>query len=113
MSPPYARSPPHSPRVVDIFLGKASRFPDGSLAAPIDQAEGSASRDEFYLGFAGKSAAQLNAHWSKVVFTGKGQPPPVAKDAATLKKHLADNPAAIGYLKERLVDASLKVVLRR
>lgn len=99
-------------QVVDIFLGKANRFPDGSLAAPIDQAEGSASRDEFYLGFAGKSPAQLNAHWSKVVFTGRGTPPPVANDTATLKKHLADNPSAIGYLDERLVDASLKVVLR-
>ncbi|MDP2093815.1 MAG: phosphate ABC transporter substrate-binding protein, partial [Hydrogenophaga sp.] len=40
-------------QVVDIFLGKASRFPDGRLAVPVDQDEGSAARDEFYATFAG------------------------------------------------------------
>ena len=43
-------------QVVDIFLGRASRFPDGEQALPIDQAEGSAARDEFYARYAGKSA---------------------------------------------------------
>lgn len=98
-------------QVVDIFLGKTSRFPDGSLAAPIDGAEGSAARDEFYLAFAGKSPAQVNAHWSKAVFTGRGEPPPVAADAAALKKRLGTDPNAIGYLDESLVDASVKVML--
>ena len=35
-------------QVVDIFLGKTSRFPNGEQAVPIDQVEGSAARDEFY-----------------------------------------------------------------
>lgn len=99
-------------QVADIFLGKATRFPGGSLALPIDQAEGSAARDEFYLAFAGKSAAQLNAHWSKLVFTGRGRPPPVAAGIAALKRRLADNPDAIGYLDEGLLDGSMKVLAR-
>lgn len=98
-------------QVADIFLGKATRFPDGRLAAPIDQAEGSAARDEFYLAFAGKSPAQLNAHWSKLVFTGRGRPPPVAAGLAALKRRLAENPHAIGYIEEGLVDDSMKKVL--
>ena len=44
-----------SGQVVDIFLGKTSRFPDGSQAVPVDQVEGSAARDEFYTRFAGKA----------------------------------------------------------
>jgi hypothetical protein len=31
-------------QVVDLFLGKSSRFPGGRSAVPIDQAEGSAKR---------------------------------------------------------------------
>jgi ABC-type phosphate transport system substrate-binding protein len=97
--------------VVDIFLGRTSRFPDGRRAVPIDQAEGSAARAEFYSRFAGKSPAQIKAHWSKIVFTGRGQPPHEVADTAELKRHLAEDPNAIGYLDQNMVDASLKVVL--
>lgn len=31
-------------QLMDIFLGKTSRFPDGSQAVPIDQVEGAAAR---------------------------------------------------------------------
>lgn len=97
-------------QVVDIFLGKASRFPDGSQAVPIDQAESSATRDEFYLKFAGKSPAQLNAHWAKIIFTGRGQPPREVANGAEVKKRLAENPSAIGYLEQEQVDRSVKVI---
>ena len=98
-------------QVADIFLGKAARFPDGSPAVPIDQAEGAAARDEFYLSVAGKSAAQLNAHWSKIIFTGRGQPPREVANGAAVKKLLLENPAAIGYIERSLVDGGLRVVL--
>src|SRR5580704_2063383 len=62
-------------QVVDIFLGKTTRFPDGSQAVPIDQSEGTLARDDFYVWIAGKSAAQMKAYWSKIIFTGRGQPP--------------------------------------
>ncbi len=97
-------------QVADIFLGKTNRFPDGSVAVPIDLAEGSAARDEFYARFTGKSPAQVNAHWSKIVFTGRGRPPRVAASEAELKKQLAENPGAIGYLDSALVDRKLRVL---
>lgn len=97
-------------QVADIFLGKSIRYPDGSLAAPIDQVEGSATREEFYLAFAGKSPSQLNAHWSKIIFTGRGQPPPEVANGVAVKRHLAENPNAIGYIEPALVDASVKVL---
>jgi hypothetical protein len=59
----------------DIFLGKTARFPDGSQAVPVDQSEGTIVRDEFYNKLVGKSAAQMKAYWSKIIFTGRGQPP--------------------------------------
>jgi ABC-type phosphate transport system substrate-binding protein len=98
-------------QIVDIFLGKTSHFPDGSQAIPIDQAEGAAARDEFYTGLASKSAAQLKAYWSKIIFTGRGQPPREVANGTEVKKFIATNPAAIGYIERNLVDDSVKVVL--
>jgi ABC-type phosphate transport system substrate-binding protein len=98
-------------QVVDIFLGKASRFPDGTEAVPIDQAEGAPARDEFYRDFADKSEAQLKAYWSKIIFTGRGQPPEAAANGREVKKFVAENPGAIGYIEQGMVDSSVKVVL--
>jgi ABC-type phosphate transport system substrate-binding protein len=97
-------------QLTDIFLGKTNRFPNGTPAVPIDQAEGSSARDEFYEKIAEKSAAQVKAHWSKIIFTGRGQPPKTVPDSIALRKLVCDNPAAIGYLDAKLVDDTLKVV---
>jgi ABC-type phosphate transport system substrate-binding protein len=94
----------------DIFLGKASHFPDGTQAAPIDLPEGSAARDEFYVKVTGKSAAQLKAYWSKIIFTGRGQPPPTVADGVAMKKRILENAATIGYIDRALVDSSIRVL---
>lgn len=97
-------------QVADIFLGKTALLPDGVQAVPIDQAEGSAARDEFYVRFAGKSPAQLKAHWSKIIFTGRGQPPKEVLNSIEVKKRVAENPDAIGYIDQNLVDGSVRVL---
>ena len=97
-------------QLVNIFLGRTARFPNGKLAVPIDQAEGTAARDEFYSKFAGKSAAQLKAHWSKIIFTGRGQPPKAVSDSSETKKLLAQNPDAVGYIERSVVDGSVRVL---
>jgi ABC-type phosphate transport system substrate-binding protein len=98
-------------QVADIFLGKADRFPDGGQAVPIDQPEGSAARDAFYAKFTGKSAAQMKAHWSKIIFTGRGQPPKEVAGGMETRKLVARDPKAIGYIDESLVDGSVRVLL--
>ena len=95
---------------MDIFLGKASRFPDGNQAVAIDQNEGVAARDEFYTLFANKTAAQLKAYWSKIIFTGRGQPPREVSSSIEVRKFIAANPGAIGYIERNLVDESVIVV---
>ena len=97
-------------QVSDIFLGKARRFPNGVAAVPIDQAVGSAAREEFYETFASKSPAQLKAHWSKIIFTGRGQPPAAISDSTELKKRIAADPTAIGYLDRTQLDASVREI---
>lgn len=100
-------------QVADIFLGRAIRFPGGEVAVPIDQAEGSAARDEFYTAFTGKSAAQLKAHWSKIIFTGRGQPPKEVANGTEAKKLVVENPNAIAYLESSEVDGTVRVLHQR
>jgi ABC-type phosphate transport system substrate-binding protein len=97
--------------VMDIFLGKRTRFPNGSSAMPIDLTEGSATRLEFYNKLAAMSPAQIKAYWSKIIFTGRGQPPPAVENGAEAKKVVIANPNAISYIDRNLVDSDVKIVL--
>ncbi len=98
-------------QVADIFLGKTARFPNGSPAVPIDQAETSAVREMFYIRFTGKSASQMKAHWSKIIFTGRGKPPKAVSNSTEARMLIARNVQAIGYLERASIDSSVKVLL--
>ena len=100
-------------QVADIFLGKTARFPNGSPAVPIDQAEASPVREAFYTQFTGRSAAQMKAHWSKIIFTGRGKPPKSVSNGMEARTLIAANPQAIGYIERATVDDSIKVLLQQ
>jgi ABC-type phosphate transport system substrate-binding protein len=97
-------------QVADIFLGRVSRFPNGLLAVPIDLRDGSPERDEFYAKFTGKTPAQVKAYWSKIIFTGRGQPPKAVPTDLDVKKFLAANDTAIGYINSALLDDSVRAL---
>lgn len=98
-------------QVASIFLGKSTTLPSGATAAPADQPDSAAVRDQFYTKVTGKQAAQVKAAWSRLVFSGKGTPPKELASSAEVKKFVAANPDAIGYIEKSAVDASVKVVL--
>ena len=95
-----------------LFLGKAKSFPGGAQAVPINQNEGSASRDKFNEAVCKKNASQYKAYWSQLVFTGKGTPPKDGGDDAAVKALIAANPKMIGYVDSSVVDGSVKVVYK-
>jgi ABC-type phosphate transport system substrate-binding protein len=97
-------------QLADIFLGKVSRFPDGSLAVPVDLSDGSAERDQFYAKVTGKTPAQIKSYWSKIIFTGRGQPPKAVQNDSDMKKYVAANIDAIGYIDSTMVDNSVRVL---
>jgi ABC-type phosphate transport system substrate-binding protein len=98
-------------QVAAIFLGQAVRFPDGVEAVPYDLRLGTQVRDEFYARVANKSPALVKAHWSKMVFTGRGQPPAELTDSAAVRRKVADDPEAIGYIERSALDPSVHAVL--
>lgn len=97
-------------QISDIFLGRTSTLPNGGQVVPIDLMEGSSTRDEFYAKLTGNSAAKIKAHWSKIIFTGRGLPPKAVLSASEVKHRLAENPNAISYIDQAMVDGSVRVI---
>jgi ABC-type phosphate transport system substrate-binding protein len=93
-----------------LFLNKMKSFPNGTNAVPLALAEGQAATDEFNGKVLSKSASQLTAFWSKLVFTGKGQPPKALGSDAEVVSAVAADPGAIGYVDAGSVDGSVRVV---
>lgn len=96
--------------VSNIFLGKINRFPNGQPAVPIDQPETSQPRKEFYRDVSNKQPADIKAYWSRMIFTGRGQPPMVVEGDEQVKKSLTGRPDGIGYIDRAAVDDSVKVL---
>ncbi|WP_229218036.1 hypothetical protein [Rugamonas apoptosis] len=95
-----------------MFPSQAAQFFLGGsvLFTPIEQAEGSPIRAEFTKKVLEKTPAQVEAIWSKIVFTAKGKPPKECKSSAEVKKAVADNVNAIGYIEKAAVDDTVKVI---
>ncbi|MFZ6654693.1 hypothetical protein [Undibacterium sp. TJN19] len=87
-----------------FFLGKSPMF------TPVDLAENSPVRAEFYKKVADKDLSEVKTIWSKLVFTGKGTAPKELHSNADVKKAVAANPTGIGYIERSAVDATVKVV---
>ncbi|MCH4296683.1 phosphate ABC transporter substrate-binding protein [Shewanella sp. 3B26] len=94
-----------------IYLGKLKTFPGGGPVVPLDLKEGSATRSAFVDKVLGKSESQLKAYWSKLVFSGQGQPPKTVEDAEMLSL-VAANPNMIGFVDAANVNDSVKVIAR-
>jgi hypothetical protein len=93
-----------------IFLAQTGAFPGGGEAVPLDLPVGSPLRDEFYQAVAARSPALMKAYWSKMVFTGRGQPPRELPGSLAVRRLVADNPATIAYIDKSLLDSSVKAI---
>jgi ABC-type phosphate transport system substrate-binding protein len=92
-------------QIADLYLGR------GGGLTPIDQTAGSAIYVEFYKKATGRDVAQVKAIWSRILFNGRGLPPKQLPDSAAVKRAVAADPNAVGYIEKSAADTSVKVVL--
>jgi ABC-type phosphate transport system substrate-binding protein len=92
-------------QVADIYLGRATNL------NPVDLPESNPLRATFYKMATGRDLPQIKSVWSRLTFTGQGRPPKEMPDAAAVKKAVAADPKAIGYIDKADLDATVKVVL--
>src|SRR5580704_4574922 len=100
-----AATPLSKEHIADLYLGRSDAW------TPIDQVIGSEIYVEFYKKVTGRDSAQIKAIWSRILFTDSGVPPKQMRDSAAVKKAVAANPKAVGYIEKSAVDASIKVAL--
>ncbi|BBN87215.1 MULTISPECIES: hypothetical protein [unclassified Azospira] len=97
--------------VTNIFLGRYRQFPSGLTAVPLELPQESLERTQFYWRLVGKSPAEINAYWARVIFSGRTSPPLQQQSPDMLLNTVASNRGAIGYLDRSRVDGRVKVVL--
>lgn len=94
-----------------LYTGRASSFPGGSQAVPINLVDSNSARNNFDDKVLGRSSSQIKAHWSKLVFTGKGSPPKEVNNDAEVLDLVANNPNIIGYVSKGVDTSNVRTVL--
>lgn len=95
-----------------IFLGHATRWPDGALIEPVDLTDGSAVHGRFVTEIHHKDAAALSSYWQQQIFAGKDVPPPAMATDAEILAYVRQHSGAIGYISaDSPTDPSVKVII--
>lgn len=97
--------------IKNLFTGKQKSFPDGNPAIVLNLPGGDPTQTEFNQKALGRTDAQLKAYWSKVMFTGKGNPPKEVS-ADEMLKLVAENPSTIGVIDHAKVNNSVRVITK-
>lgn len=81
-----------------IFTRRVRRWPNGTQVLPADLAPGSRVRQRFSRAIHGKSVAYVIRYWHRLIFSGRGVPPPDFSSEKALIEYVKENPGAIGYV---------------
>jgi ABC-type phosphate transport system substrate-binding protein len=93
-----------------IYMGKIKYLANGVNVIPVDQQTGSSSREKFYTDVMKKTDVEIKSYWSRVMFTGQGNPPIQESDDKAVKELVSKNPNCLGYIDKSYVDASVKIL---
>lgn len=93
-----------------IYLRKRRFWDDGSPIVPLNRTAGTAERAAFSHTIFAKDAAQLETYWNEQYFHGVF-PPAVVSSPEAMRRYVATDRNAIGYLWSDEVTETVRVVL--
>jgi hypothetical protein len=96
--------------VINIFFGRNRQFFNGVEVQPVDMADSYPDRARFYAGLVGKDLSEVNAYWSRQVFSGRMQPPAKVGSPEEVLKWVASHSGGIGFIELSRADARVRVV---
>ena len=95
----------------DIYLGRVAMFPGGGKVIAVDQKDNTPAKTVFQEKVLKMDTGQVKAHWSKLIFSGRGTPPSVVGGNNEVRNWVASNPNGLGYIDKQAVDGSVKALL--
>ena len=94
-----------------IFMRRVRSWPDGTEIRPVDHRIEAGVRERFSRTVHGKSVAYVTRYWQRLIFAGRGIPPPEVPTGAAVMELVRANRGGIGYLDAATpVAADLKVI---
>jgi ABC-type phosphate transport system substrate-binding protein len=97
--------------VAQIYLKRRRFWKNGETIVPVNRNSASPERDNFVRHVFGDDVRRLAVYWNRQYFRGVLPPATLASDEA-VKRFVASEPLAIGYIPSELVDPSVRVVFR-
>ncbi len=94
-----------------IFLRQRRHWPDGERIIPVNRDSGSPTRRLFDRRVFGGDNERLVVYWNRQYFRGILPPGTLASDEA-VRRFVASEPRAIGYVAASSADDSVRVILR-
>lgn len=100
---------PTEAEIKSYFAGVKLNWPDGTKVQVVDQPD-AAIAGTFYEKFVGSSVSQIRKEWTKLILSGQAAAPVKCASDDEVKKALAGNPAAIGFINGDSVDGTVREV---
>jgi len=97
--------------VARIYLRKRRFWGDGTPIVALNREPGTVARVAFSHGVLHADPPRLQAYWDQQYFAGIF-PPSVLSSGAAVKRYVAADRAAIGYIEWSEVDDSVRVALK-
>lgn len=95
----------------DFFLGKVTRWSDGTPLVAVDQVEKSPAREEFSRTVLKKKVEAVKSFWLTQIFSGRGTPPVELKTDAAVIDAVRAQRGAVGYVSsETALPAGVRAV---
>ncbi len=94
----------------NLYLGKTSRWRDGAKADPVDLPSDSEAREAFSEEVLGKPVSAVKSNWQRLIFSGKGVPPPEVSGDREAVSFVKGRSGAVGYVSDGAATEGVKVL---
>ena len=107
---PTRLASPSLDEVAQIYLRRKRFWTDGSVIVPLNLPSLSPLRKQFAQRVLHQTEARLADYWNRQYFYGI-LPPATLASTEAVRRYVASDPKAIGYVPASAVDGSVRVVL--
>lgn len=96
--------------MLNAFLKRTTRWPDGTTIRPVDLKLDSATRRRFSSEVLGRPTSAVKAYWQQAIFSGRDVPPLVIERDEDVVAFVLKHVGAVGYVSGKTNVGAARVV---